>query len=171
MVLRRATADDTALLAALGARTFTEAFMGVHDPGRVARYAARSFAEPRIAEQLAQPGAAFLLGVDPTTARVVAYAHVRPAPATMVPAERPVELARLYVELPLTGRGIGSRMMAAVLAHARARAHDRIWLGVWEHNRAAQRFYRRWGFVPVGQIAFVLDDEVQTDHVLSRPVG
>jgi RimJ/RimL family protein N-acetyltransferase len=53
--------------------------------------------------------------------------------------------------------------MEAMLMHARERGADRVWLGVWEHNPRARRFYAKCGFAPAGDHAFVLGDEVQRD--------
>jgi diamine N-acetyltransferase len=57
--------------------------------------------------------------------------------------------------------------------HRRAgrRGHDTLWLGVWEHNHAAQRFYARSGSRQVGVVRFVLDSDVQTERITSRPVA
>ena len=54
--------------------------------------------------------------------------------------------------------------------HAARLRCDRMWLGVWEHNTRAQRFYRRRGFRRVGDQSFVLGSDAQTDHVMVRPV-
>jgi ribosomal protein S18 acetylase RimI-like enzyme len=47
---------------------------------------------------------------------------------------------------------------------------DTIWLGVWEHNDRAIRFYERWGFEIVGEKQFVLGGEKQCDVVMSRHI-
>jgi diamine N-acetyltransferase len=57
-----------------------------------------------------------------------------------------------------------------VLAEARRGGHDVVWLGVWERNLAAQRFYARWGFTRRGESSFHLGDEVQTDRIMARAV-
>jgi ribosomal protein S18 acetylase RimI-like enzyme len=50
----------------------------------------------------------------------------------------------------------------------RARGHDVLWLGVWEHNARARAFYARWGFVEVGEMRFLLGSDPQRDLVLER---
>ena len=60
--------------------------------------------------------------------------------------------------------------MTACIAEARRRQNSGIWLGVWDLNEAALRFYRRWGFQPVGTQPFILGSDHQTDLVLWLPL-
>ncbi|MEY3918157.1 MAG: Protease synthase and sporulation negative regulatory protein 1, partial [Bacteroidota bacterium] len=41
-----------------------------------------------------------------------------------------------------------------------------IWLGVWEHNPRAIRFYEKQGFVKFDQHIFQLGDDEQTDILM-----
>jgi RimJ/RimL family protein N-acetyltransferase len=43
-----------------------------------------------------------------------------------------------------------------------------MWLGVWEYNPRAQRFYEKNGFRPVGQHVFQLGSDPQTDLLKQR---
>ena len=43
-----------------------------------------------------------------------------------------------------------------------------IWLGVWEYNHAAQRFYGRNGFVKVGSHQFMVGSDVQIDFLMKK---
>jgi nucleoside-diphosphate-sugar epimerase len=49
---------------------------------------------------------------------------------------------------------------------ARAAGARHLWLGVWERNPRARRFYEKCGFVDVGSQAFVLGSDPQTDRVM-----
>jgi diamine N-acetyltransferase len=178
--IRRATIDDRSTLAALARRTFLAAFGSDNDADDLERYVDEALSEARFAEQLTEPDATFLLIEQaPTGGRSgpapastpVGYAHLRPGSAPAVEGVDPVELVRLYVEHHLTGSGHGARLLQAAIDEAGGRGHDTLWLGVWEHNHAAQRFYERWGFRQVGVVRFVLGSDVQTDRIMSRPVA
>lgn len=78
------------------------------------------------------------------------------------------ELRRLYVDTAAHGRGIGSKLIAAVEAQARAEGFRQLWLTVWEENRSAQRLYLRLGYEKVGTTEFLTGTCVQTDWVLSK---
>jgi ribosomal protein S18 acetylase RimI-like enzyme len=46
-----------------------------------------------------------------------------------------------------------------------------MWLGVWERNPRAIRFYQKHGFVDIGAKEFRLGTDLQTDRVMSRSVA
>jgi len=99
------------------------------------------------------------------------YAQVRRGPAPpCVAGAAPIELQRFYVVPGLHGGGLARELMAAVLGAASERGADTIWLGVWEKNPRAIRFYGKCGFREVGDQTFVLGADPQRDLVLSRPV-
>lgn len=50
--------------------------------------------------------------------------------------------------LPFRGRGLASRILAALAGHARERGVQRAFLQVEEANTAAQKLYRRGGLAP-----------------------
>lgn len=81
---------------------------------------------------------------------------------------KPVELARIYLEDKVIGRGYGAALMQACLEAAREGGYETVWLGVWAENDRAIRFYEQWGFSLVGSHAFAFGGEVQTDLVLAR---
>jgi diamine N-acetyltransferase len=178
--IRRASLDDRSTLAELARRTFLTAYGPENDVHDLARYVDEAFSEARIADQLADPDATFLLLEEaPTGGRAspaatlapIGYAHLRRGGTPAVEGVDPVELVRIYVEHHLTGAGHGGRLLQAAIDEAAGRGHDTLWLGVWEHNLAAQRFYARWGFTEVGAVSFVLGSDVQTDRIMSRPVA
>jgi ribosomal protein S18 acetylase RimI-like enzyme len=169
-LIRRASLSDAELLAALGARTFTETFAAESRPEDMAAYLAEAFTRAQLAEELSDPHATFLIAEIEGRAGAYAKLHVGAAPACVTP-ERPVELARLYVAGEWLGQGVGEALMRACLDEARRGAHRTFWLGVWEHNRRAQAFYRKWGFREVGSHVFMLGADAQTDLLMERALG
>jgi len=49
---------------------------------------------------------------------------------------------------------------------ARAKGYETIWLGVWEQNSAALKFYEKSGFVKVGELQFPYGKAVGTNFVM-----
>ncbi|NLV29020.1 MAG: GNAT family N-acetyltransferase, partial [Erysipelotrichaceae bacterium] len=45
-----------------------------------------------------------------------------------------------------------------------------LWLGVWEHNAAAIRFYEKQGFKMCRTHQFTLGADVQTDYIMKLTV-
>ena len=167
--IRKGTAADAALLAAIGAETFSDTFAADNTGKDMALYLGQAFTPVALSAELAADASAFLIaelnGTD------VGYARVTwsPAPVEVV-GQRPLDIARLYVRQPWIGRGVGAALMRACLAEARLRGCDVVWLGVWERNHRARRFYEKWGFQIVGDQQFVLGTDPQRDLLMMRPV-
>jgi GNAT superfamily N-acetyltransferase len=66
-------------------------------------------------------------------------------------SERQGALRKMFVarEFRGAGSGVAARLLATLLAHARAVAMRRVYLGTTERFRAAHRFYEKHGFVRV----------------------
>jgi diamine N-acetyltransferase len=67
---------------------------------------------------------------------------------------RQATLTELYLEAPARGRGFGSATLSFVQAHLSAAGIHTLELQAEEDNVAAQRFYRRAGFVAETRIPF-----------------
>lgn len=166
MRLSDATPDDAVWLAPAAARMFRAAFADDNEPADMDAYLAEAFSVPTVRRELGAPDTTTLLahGAD----GFLGYASLVRGGEDGVRAEDPVELRRLYVASERTGTGLGGRLLAAARDRARDEGHDVVWLGVWEHNHGARRFYARQGFVQVGSHPFTLGTDVQTDLVLAR---
>ena len=167
--IRRATPDDAGLIADLGARTFEASFGADNRPEDMEQYISLNFSETHIAAQLSDPSSIFLLAY--AECQAVGYVMLRAGKKPVsVTGTKPVELVRLYVEEELKGRGYGSALMNSGLEEAKKNGHHTIWLGVWEKNLQAIRFYEKCGFTIVGTKEFVLGSDLQHDHIMARPV-
>ena len=92
-----------------------------------------------------------------------------PAPP-LIRAKQSIQLVRISACKRWIGSGVGAALMTACMAHAQQWQCDGIWLGVWEKNTRAIRFYRKWGFSKMGTQSFLLDTDRQTDRVLWLPL-
>jgi len=166
-VIRHATSADTDLLAELGARTFFEAFAADNKAEDMAAYLVAHFSKEQFAVELADPRAVFLIAEIEGREAGYAKLYASEGPTGVSGSER-VELVRLYVLQKWLGRGVGDGLMRACIEEARRAGHTALWLGVWEHNKRAQAFYRKWSFREVGQHTFQLGADEQTDLVMER---
>lgn len=170
LTLRNADRGDAGRLAELAERTFRDTFGGTNAAEEMDRHCRASYGEAIQAGEIAHPGRVTLLGED--DGELVGYAQLRwgPAPAG-VAGRAPGEIQRLYVAVERHGRGVAQALMQACLETLRARGSDVAWLGVWEHNPRAIAFYRKVGFVEVGEHVFVLGNDPQRDIVMARSLA
>ena len=166
-LIRHATSADTELLAELGARTFYDAFAADNKPEDMAAYLAAHFSREQLAMELADPRAVFLIAEIEGRAAGYAKLYAGEGP-TGVSGSGRIELVRLYVLQKWLGQGVGDGLMRACIEEARRAGHTALWLGVWEHNKRAQAFYRKWSFREVGRHMFQLGADKQTDLLMER---
>ena len=165
VTIRRATAMDAPLLAAMGARTFYETFAADNTAENMAAYLASAFTPETLASELTDERAIFLIAEAGDAA--AGYAKLLQGdPEPCVTGENPMELCRIYCETAWQGRGVGAALMRAAQETARTHGAQTLYLGVWEHNPRAIAFYDRWGFRAVGSHVFIVGDDPQTDIVM-----
>ncbi|MGE0352839.1 MAG: GNAT family N-acetyltransferase [Gemmatimonadales bacterium] len=168
--IRPGAPADAAALAEFAARTFADAFGPDNAPENLALFLRNTYNPGRQGAELADPAVATLL-VE--AGRVLAgYAQVKEGrPPACVTGADPIELWRFYVDRPWHGKGLAQRLMDAVVMEARRRNAATLWLGVWEKNPRARRFYAKCGFSDIGSQTFFLGREPQTDRVMVRDIS
>jgi ribosomal protein S18 acetylase RimI-like enzyme len=171
VTVRAASIDDAAPLAEFAARVFGEVFGPGNDEHDMASYLAEAFGPDIQRAEISAPGAIVLIA-ETRGGGMAGYLHIAAseAPAGVIAAHA-VELKRLYVEPKLHSHGAGKALLDEGVSRARAAGAATMWLGVWEHNTRAQKFYRREGFERVGEHAFVLGSDTQTDWIMQRSLA
>jgi ribosomal protein S18 acetylase RimI-like enzyme len=79
-----------------------------------------------------------------------------------------LELKRFYVDSRFHGQGIAGPMMEFCFQEIERMGEKRVWLGVWENNFKALKFYKKWGFNEIDEHLFVTGTESQRDLILAR---
>lgn len=167
---RTARPDEAALLTELGASTFTETFESVNTPEDFAAYTRAAFGEPIQRAELEDPQTTVFFAER--EGDVVGYMMLREGTTpSIVPADDALQIARLYARQRALGRGGGAALMQRALAEAAGRVRDAVWLGVWDRNERAIRFYESWGFHRVGSQPFLLGSDLQTDLLMVRRIA
>ena len=78
-----------------------------------------------------------------------------------------LELKRIYVHKNFHGKGIAQQLINFVESFAKENKYEVVWLGVWEHNLRAKRFYEKSGFTDSGYTHnFPIGNTPQTDNWL-----
>jgi ribosomal protein S18 acetylase RimI-like enzyme len=167
---RRAGPDDAPTHAELGASTFRETFEADNAPEDFASYMAVAFGEPIQRAELEDTDTTVYFAER--AGAVVGYVMLREgkAPSCVASADA-LQVARLYARRSALGTGVGGALMQRALADAAARGKDAVWLGVWDRNHRAIRFYESWDFHQSGTQPFLLGADLQTDLVLVRRIA
>lgn len=168
--IRLAEPSDAASLAELAERTFRQAFGGANTIEDINLHCGTNFGESLQAAEIAN--AEMITLVCEERGNLIAFAQLRwgKAPAC-VSAYHPGEIYRFYVENQWHGKGIAQALMSACFAQMEEHKSEVVWLGVWERNPRAISFYKKFGFMVVGEQVFQLGLDRQRDLVMARSVG
>lgn len=167
--IRRGTVADAETLQPLAIVIFNDAFADnpLNKPEDMRAYIAEAFSLEQTRRELGDENVTFFVAeIDD---RMIGYAKLTEhSPVHCVADDDPVELSRLYVLRDFHGQGIADCLMSECLALAESKNYRTMWLGVWEHNARARRFYEKIGFRHVGEHIFQLGSDAQTDWVMEK---
>jgi ribosomal protein S18 acetylase RimI-like enzyme len=165
--IKVACTNDTEALSRLGKTTFTETYGSHNDQQNFQKYLEESFSQESTQKQLEDTGNFFLLAQ--LEQKTIGYAKLKennkPFHDKTINA---VELERIYVLKDYQGEGVGQNLLDKCLAFAQLRKYPVMWLGVWEKNLKAVKFYQRQGFVVFGSNKFKLGEEEQNDLLMKK---
>lgn len=164
MTTRFATPKDVQELQRLAVGAFVSAYGEFNTEENLTAHLSENFSEEKLLSAI--NAGEMLLGVQDE--KLVAYAQLMEPDAERVPGHRPLEIARLYTDAALIGRGIGKQMLAAIDEEARKRGCDSVCLATWQKNFRGINFYQREGFRIIGLTQFVMGDDVQDDFLMLR---
>lgn len=167
--IRRGTAEDAKTLAPLAVQIFNDTFAAnpLNKPEDMRVYIAEFMSVAAFERELADEDSIFFIAE--ITNQMIGYAKLKEnSIEDCVSDKNPIELCRLYVAHEFHGKGIAEKLMNECFAEAKRKKFQIMWLGVWEFNFRAQKFYEKHGFSKVGKHIFQLGTDAQTDFVMER---
>lgn len=167
--IRAATIADAVLISVLASTTFYEAYFTQDESQNLANYISESFEVEGIRAEISDPDSTFfLIFLDE---KAVGYTKlISNSRLGCISHPKAIELKRIYLVERVWRTGIGKTLLEHCIKEARSRGFDVIWLGVWEENLRAQRFYAKFGFSEVGTITFPYGDVDGTNLVLQLEI-
>ncbi len=151
--IRPANADDITILAALGTATCYEAYFELDPSADLADYCARVYSVENVRAEFEDANSTYLIAE--VNDRAVGFAKLRENNfVECMSGKYAIELHRIYLLERMKGSGIGRQLFDRCCEIGREKGYDSLWLGVWEQNTAAQKFYERIGMTNVGTTDF-----------------
>ncbi|KRA99428.1 hypothetical protein ASD83_02595 [Devosia sp. Root685] len=145
IVFRQAEQHDVARLRDLATETYVTAFGHSFEPSNLAAHLANNLSVPCF-ENILHRDVVLVAVQDDAFVGFLQFGHYEGGKAW--------EIRRVYVQSRSQNAGIGQRLMEQALRRPELSKAEDIYLDVWEENVAAQRFYRRFGFCPIGKREF-----------------
>ena len=164
------TVSDVSILRGIARDTFIETFSEANKAEDMERYLTENFSEEQLARELSNPDSFFY--VAEVNGHVVGYLKLNTAHAQTEPqAADALEIERIYVLSNYHGGGVGQALYHHAMSVAEDRKASYVWLGVWEHNHRALRFYEKNGFIAFGTHIYQLGNDQQTDILMKKSVA
>jgi len=165
----KAKSGNLEVLVAISRETFFEAFSADNTTENMNSYMEANLTAETLAVEMANPESLFYLAHDGD--EVIGYLKLNIGKAQTEPlGDTRIEIERIYVKSQYHGKKVGQLLYEKALEVAKERHKTEIWLGVWEHNPKAIRFYEKNGFTPFDTHTFILGNEVQTDILMKKPL-
>jgi GNAT superfamily N-acetyltransferase len=163
----KVTPDDIAQLQRIGQDTFTETFSAVNTEENMRTYLEGSFSMARLTEEVNNGASQFYFAI--LEGVVIGYLKINRGHAqTEMKDDRALEIERIYVRQAYHGKKVGQVLYEKAMEIAAELGVNYVWLGVWEKNSKAIRFYTKNGFVPFDKHIFRLGSDEQTDIMMKK---
>lgn len=165
LIIRPVELQEAETLLHIAKTMFLDTYAHLNTAENMDNYVQQSFTLAQITKELQHPESYFYFGM--LAGEVIAYLKLNKGAAqTDQPLPDALEIERIYVSAAYHGRGVGKQLLDQAAVVATTQGLDTIWLGVWEENPKAIRFYEKNGFRTFGTHIFQLGTEVQTDLLM-----
>lgn len=165
--IKKCSLEDLELLCKISRETFYQTFADSNTKENMSAYLDSAYNEEKLYKELCNPDSSFFFIY--ADERLAGYLKINEFPSqTDINDIDSLELERIYILKEFQGAGLGKDLLEHTISIAIEHGKKYIWLGVWEHNERAKRFYDKNGFYRIGAHSFVVGDDVQTDYVMRK---
>jgi ribosomal protein S18 acetylase RimI-like enzyme len=168
--IRQATIADLDELLSLSKQTFFDAFAALNHPDDMQAYADIAFTRGKFESEINDPDSEFYFAVYQNTNIGYIKLNFRNAQTEFQDANA-LEIERIYVSAAYQNKQIGQFLLDHTVEIAHREKLKYIWLGVFEKNANAIRFYQRNGFEKFSTHYFMLGSDKQTDLLLKKTLS
>tara|TARA_B110000495_G_scaffold126407_1_gene109992 strand:- start:296 stop:808 length:513 start_codon:yes stop_codon:yes gene_type:complete len=169
MKIRNVNIQDIEKLKGIGKRTFTETFSSDNSEENITEYLDNGFSTEKLKTELTDKNAEFYFAE--LKGRVIGYLKVNSGQSqTEIKDKNYLEIERIYVLKEYHGKKVGQLLYEKAIKIAKSKNAEYVWLGVWEKNPRAIKFYEKNGFVPFDKHIFKLGNDKQTDLMMKLKI-
>ena len=167
--LQKISSDDVISLQFISRTTFKETFSEHNTEEDLNKYLDEQLSIKKLEEELINPNTSFYFALDNN--QLVGYLKLNWLNAqTELIDEAAFEVERIYVLKDYFGKGLGQFLLDNAIRIGKDHQPTYIWLGVWEKNNRAIRFYEKNGFKVFSSHLFILGNDIQTDLLMKLAI-
>ena len=167
ITISKATIEHKETVQLIGRQTFLETFSTDNTEQDMKNYLEESFSDQQISSELANSDSLFFIAWEDENA--IGYLKLNIGKAqTELQDNTGLEIERIYVKKSFHGKKVGQLLYDKALEIAKFQQKAYIWLGVWEENPRAIRFYEKNGFIAFDKHIFKMGTDEQTDIMMKK---
>ncbi|TDT46416.1 ribosomal protein S18 acetylase RimI-like enzyme [Maribacter spongiicola] len=165
LIYRLCSLEELHQLRQISEHTFVTAFEKDNHPEDFKKYIEKAFALEKVKEEVLNPNSDFYFVYYKK--QVVGYFKLNVNDAqSELKHDDSIELERIYVLAEYQGVGIGEQILHYIKTIAQERNKAMLWLGVWQENERAVKFYERHGFKKFDTHPYFIGTDEQTDWLM-----
>lgn len=164
-LIKECSLKDIEKIKYISEKTFYETFSNDSTEEDMENYLKENFLYEQVEREVKNNGSRFYIVEN--NGEVVAYMKLNFDKAqTETGHDNTLEVQRIYVLQEYKGKHIGKMLMQKSIDIGKNKNLRYIWLGVWEHNINAIKFYEKQGFEKFDTHIFKLGEDEQTDNLM-----
>ena len=152
-------------LQSISRQTFAETFADQNSKEDLELFLHKSYSIEALTRELANADSTFYLLYDSNGLQGYMKLNRRNA-QTEYQGDDALEIERIYVLRQAQGLGYGKSLLNKAIEVSKSEELQLLWLGVWEKNVSAIRFYEKNAFIPFGDHVFMLGTDPQRDILM-----
>lgn len=167
--IQKVSINQVEALQHISKQTFTETFGADNSEANMKAYLEKGFSLETLKKEVANKDSEFYFAVldDALTGYLkINFGHTQ----TEIQDENSLEIERIYVLKEFHGQQVGQKLYVKAMEVARQKKVGYVWLGVWEKNPRAIRFYEKNGFEAFDKHVFNLGNDQQTDIMMKLEI-
>jgi len=159
--------NDVRTLKELSETTYRQTFGQDNTEDNMMAYLKEAYNEAQLTQELADPNSSFYFAYYQGKLAGYLKLNIFDAQSEEMPTDY-LEVERIYFKQDFQHLGLGTQLLNFAIDQANILKKSNIWLGVWEYNYSAQKFYQKLGFERFSEHKFIMGDSVQTDFLLKK---
>lgn len=165
LIIKECCLKDIEKIKHISEKTFYETFSNENTKEDMDNYIRENFSYEQLEHEIRNDYSKFYIVEN--NEEVVAYMKLNFDKAqTEAKHNNTLEVQRIYVLQEYKGKHIGKLLIQKAIKISKGSNFNYIWLGVWENNINAIKFYKKLGFKKFDTHIFKLGDDEQIDNLM-----
>ena len=170
--IKPCTLSQVQLLQEIAIKTYYETFSDTNSEALLQSYFEASLNIKTLSQHLVHPHSAFYFiyaknDTQYTTPAGFLKLNINDAQSDLMDPTA-LEVEKIYLLDAFLSQGLGKQMIEFSITQAKQKNKSYLWLGVWENNFPAIKFYQKMGFEQFSTHNFDMGGDIQTDWLMKR---